>query len=469
MKIKKSLALVMAVISVLSVMLCCPLTASAAYEKDPWHWSSNEPTRAIYYQKSTMKGNDVKWVQAALNRVVNAGLKIDGSFGPACKTATQKFQKKCGLSQDGSFGPGTRSKMIDELNKVGCYKVVSISNGTYIFKSGLNNNYCLDLNGGTANSGTNIQLYYSNNSNAQKFTVTSVGSGWYSIRHAQSKKAVDVAGGVSNKVANIQLYDYNGSSAQQFRFIYSGNGYYYIQNKGGYFIDVSGGKVSNGTNIQVYSGNQSASQKWKLDKTSVTNANGNSWMWPTSLKRTSCGFADSYYHSDHWHRGIDIPCQNGSNVYASKDGKIYNQTYNNARGYWIVIDHGDGTYSEYQHLQKNSYKYKNGSSVKQGDVIAKSGNTGVGGYHLHFEIMNIGKVGVANQYANYWNSYSKYINVNPKNSSDVYCSKSNSSFKIKQKTGSGIPAANLVKSSKNAPVSGMVYCSDNNGTQYIFK
>lgn len=89
--------------------------------------------------------------------------------------------------------------------------------------------------------------------------------------------------------------------------------------------------------------------------------------------------------------------------------------YNKARGYWMVIDHGNGYYSEYQHL--NKYYVTSGKYVKQGTVIAQSGNTGQGsGAHLHFEIMYLGKTGLAKQYGNYFNSTSKFVNVNPQKS-----------------------------------------------------
>ncbi len=203
------------------------------------------------------------------------------------------------------------------------------------------------------------------------------------------------------------------------------------------------------------------------DKTSSVEKN---WMWPTSYRRLSCGFADNYYHTSHWHRGIDIPVASGTNVYASKSGKVALIVGNSSsRGRYVVIDHGDGYYSEYQHLK--SISVKKGDTVKQGQVIAKSGNTDGtskgGAYHLHFEIMYLGKSGLGAQYTNYWNSYSKFINTNPKNSNKVFCTKSNTSFRISQKQNGGVPAAKLVKTNKAASYG--VYCYDNNGISYIFK
>lgn len=206
------------------------------------------------------------------------------------------------------------------------------------------------------------------------------------------------------------------------------------------------------------------------NKNTLTPSSEGSWLWPTTLRRLSCGFADNYYHTTHWHRGIDIPVASGTDVYASKSGTValvFGDT--SSRGKFVVIDHGDGYYSEYQHLK--SISVKKGDTVRQGQVIAKSGATNGttkgGAAHLHFEIMYLGKSGLGSSYTNYWNSYSKYVNTNPRNTDKVYCTKSNSSFKISQKQGNGIPTANLVKTNNSATYG--VYCYDTNGINYIFK
>lgn len=113
MKLKKVLSSIIATIIMLTSIVGFSISANA--EDNPYNYSG-EPTRAIYYVTPTMKGNDVKWVQCALNLYGNYGLAIDGSFGPACREATKKFQASIGLEQDGSFGPATRAKMVEWLN-----------------------------------------------------------------------------------------------------------------------------------------------------------------------------------------------------------------------------------------------------------------------------------------------------------------------------------------------------------------
>jgi hypothetical protein len=58
-------------------------------------------------------------------------------------------------------------------------------------------------------------------------------------------------------------------------------------------------------------------------------------------------------------------------------------------GNHVVIDHGNGLYSFYAHLQKGSIKVKVGDKVQAGDELGLLGNTGNSSApHMHFHIMN---------------------------------------------------------------------------------
>lgn len=90
------------------------------YFENPWNYSAT-PTRTIRYTTPTMKGNDIKWLQQALNIAVNANLTVDGSAGPATQAAVKSFQRQYGLTQDGSFGPASRGKIVEVLNSKGYF------------------------------------------------------------------------------------------------------------------------------------------------------------------------------------------------------------------------------------------------------------------------------------------------------------------------------------------------------------
>lgn len=58
-------------------------------------------------------------------------------------------------------------------------------------------------------------------------------------------------------------------------------------------------------------------------------------------------------------------------------------------GNYIIIDHGNGEYSLYAHLSENTICVNKGDKIKQGDIIAKVGNTGNStDPHLHFQLMD---------------------------------------------------------------------------------
>ncbi len=86
------------------------------------------------------------------------------------------------------------------------------------------------------------------------------------------------------------------------------------------------------------------------------------------------------------HRGVDIGVIIGTPVYASADGYVLSVMQTNARGKFVLIKHADDLYTRYQHLSR--YVVSAGQYVKRGQLIAYSGNTGVGsGPHLHFEVL----------------------------------------------------------------------------------
>lgn len=89
------------------------------------------------------------------------------------------------------------------------------------------------------------------------------------------------------------------------------------------------------------------------------------------------------------HTGIDYACPLGTPILASADGTVsYLQTSNVGYGNDVMLLHPDGNYTLYAHL--SSIAVKRWQKVKQGDVIAYSGNTGNStGPHLHFEARDV--------------------------------------------------------------------------------
>jgi hypothetical protein len=133
------------------------------------------------------------------------------------------------------------------------------------------------------------------------------------------------------------------------------------------------------------------------------------YLWPVEKSRSlSSVFAD--HRSFHFHSGIDIRTggTTGYKVFACEDGYVYRLS----TSYWgygkvVYLKLDDGRYAVYGHLsnfakklsemvekeQMEKQRYftdffpkKDNLRVKKGELIGYSGQTGLGGPHLHFEI-----------------------------------------------------------------------------------
>lgn len=103
------------------------------------------------------------------------------------------------------------------------------------------------------------------------------------------------------------------------------------------------------------------------------------------------------------HAGIDIAAATGTDVYAAFGGVVEDLRTNSYRGdkrLWrglksgnfVLIRNTDGARQWYGHL--STVAVKKGQKIKQGQVIAEVGATGlVTGSHLHFETWSNARVG----------------------------------------------------------------------------
>jgi murein DD-endopeptidase MepM/ murein hydrolase activator NlpD len=103
------------------------------------------------------------------------------------------------------------------------------------------------------------------------------------------------------------------------------------------------------------------------------------------------GFISKYFDSSSGHNGIDYVMKENSPVFASAGGYIVFADYTPNYGYSIIINHQENYVTKYLHC--SSLLKKNGDIVRQGELIALSGNSGSvsTGPHLHFEIWKDGK------------------------------------------------------------------------------
>lgn len=75
----------------------------------------SKPTLANYTVKQGSTGTNARNLQSDLNYIMNAGLEVDGKFGPKSVAALKSWQKKYGLTADGCYGPASYKKMKELL------------------------------------------------------------------------------------------------------------------------------------------------------------------------------------------------------------------------------------------------------------------------------------------------------------------------------------------------------------------
>lgn len=117
------------------------------------------------------------------------------------------------------------------------------------------------------------------------------------------------------------------------------------------------------------------------------------YIKPLSGGRKSSGFGPRKAPTkgaSTYHKGQDWATPVGTAIYASSGGTVAKAGWGSGYGYVVYINHTDGRQTRYAHLSK--VLVKAGQTVKQGEKIALSGNTGISsGPHLHFEMLIDGK------------------------------------------------------------------------------
>lgn len=111
-------------------------------------------------------------------------------------------------------------------------------------------------------------------------------------------------------------------------------------------------------------------------------------VWPTEGSKITSTFGSRVHPITgliKLHAGVDIGVPIGTPVYAAKSGKVIFADFLGNAGNAIMIQHDGGMETRYYHL--NKVKVESGQTVKAGEEIAESGNTGGStGPHLHFEV-----------------------------------------------------------------------------------
>ena len=126
-----------------------------------------------------------------------------------------------------------------------------------------------------------------------------------------------------------------------------------------------------------------------LDSTNVSGLGSGILICPVTSYKLTSSFGYRIHpitHQKKFHLGIDLAANTGSAIVAAESGTVTFSGYSGERGYLIIIDHGNGMVTKYQHC--SVLLVKKDDIVSKGEQIAKVGSTGAStGPHLHFEVL----------------------------------------------------------------------------------
>lgn len=194
------------------------------------------------YNGSVNNGTNIQVYQS--NGTVAQRWKFDKYVKPTVETARQKMDK-----------------MAKEYN-------ANITESTYVISNYTQAKYVLDVSNGSKNSGANVWVFQSNNTNAQKWKVKKDSVGYITFINIGSNKALDVYNGNATNGTNIWQFNYNDSYAQKWiaKKNTDGSLTFLSALNSNYVLDISTGTVRNQQNIQLYQNNGTNAQKFKLTK-----------------------------------------------------------------------------------------------------------------------------------------------------------------------------------------------------------
>ena len=169
----------------------------------------------------------------------------------------QLYQSNGSTAQQWTFEKNITER--ERLDEMAIQNKSMMDDGVYYIKN-RDVKFALDVSGGSAYSGANVQLYSLNKTDAQKWLVSHDSKGYVSFKNVNSGMYLTATG--SSNGANVNQQSPSNGYNQKWIIAFDSNQNIKLVSglNSTLVIDVSGGKISNGSNIQLYTSNNSAAQ-----------------------------------------------------------------------------------------------------------------------------------------------------------------------------------------------------------------
>lgn len=176
----------------------------------------------------------------------------------------------------------------------------------------------------------------------------------------------------------------------------AGSEYVQQSGKNGIIRQKQNEKVVNGTIVYVQQISKDvirpATDKVIVKGTKIVSSSGNlnNWLWPVDSYKITSDYSyriNPFNSSRELHGALDIAAPYGSKISASNNGVIQTMGRTASAGIYVVINHNNGYYTQYNHMSAYAKGLKVGQTVERGQVIGYVGMTGAAtGPHLHFAV-----------------------------------------------------------------------------------
>ncbi len=145
-------------------------------------------------------------------------------------------------------------------------QTVGITSGAiYILKS-KENNKLLDAKNASLDNGAVVDYWTDTKSDAQRWKITSVGKGVYTLTNVASGKLLHIAGTPTDTV-KVDQYDNTNSDDVRWNIRKAGNGYYLKPSANlNFSVNSSAVDIADGTNVSLSRFSVKDSQKWVFQK-----------------------------------------------------------------------------------------------------------------------------------------------------------------------------------------------------------
>lgn len=155
-----------------------------------------------------------------------------------------------------------------------------------------------------------------------------------------------------------------------------------------------------------------AEEKYKKELEELQNSSSGGGSAGYFMRPVNGGYisARAYYSSGRFHGALDYAVSSGTPVYAAADGVVMlTANLTTSYGTHVVIRHANGMQTYYAHGTYGTICVSAGQTVKKGQKIMNSGNSGNSqGPHLHFEVRK-----APYSYNGYATAYGQDSRVNP--------------------------------------------------------